>query len=309
MSKKNSRVNKKTQLEIYLEKTHDEINNRAIETLKSLYKDGDMISIDDSIHPVLLLLSNQILGGNHETAVGMAASYKIAGLTTKSIQCGEIPAINIFDIGKALPLIQNIFSSLPLINSAVGSYIECIGKNMNAQCNEVSFNYGVAMNIGANCINTTKAPTLRSIGINIGNIIQCIDIDENHKQFLTSVKTLPQNKFTKRLKEYVESILPKKTVPSKIPETPLPIPKGRSSLKKEEQKDSDTLKIGVTGTKEDFDNAMKEISEKLPKLNVVKFSVEDDTAIVNKTKERKTKEKIIPKESTDEIRFATNNEE
>jgi len=316
MNKKKNKVNKKTQLEIYLEKTHSEINNRAIETLKSLYKDADMISIDDSIHPVLIILANDILSGNHDTAVGMAVSYKIAGIATKSIQCGETPTINIFDIGKALPLIQNIFSALPLINSAVGSYIECIGKNMNAQCNEISFNYGVAMNIGANNINTTKSPTLRSIGINIGNIIQCIDVDDNYKQFLLSVKTLPNNRYTKRLKEYVVSILPKKTIPSKIPDTILPIPKEKSSLKNDKatkqslsnnsKKQKDTINIGVTGTKEDFEKAIKEISEKIPETSVT-FCTEDDTEI---TKNKKQKSKIVPKETaTDEIKFTTSGDE
>ncbi len=286
---------KKDLLSEYIIKVQKEINENATTTLKPFNKDADLISVDDSLHSVLLVLSIDLLGGNHETAIGMAASYKITGIATKSIQCGELPQANIFDIGKLLPLAQNVFSALPLINSAIGSYIECIGKNMNAQCNEVSFGYGVAMNIGANYVNPAKAPTLRQIGINIGNIIQCIDIDDNYKQFLSSVKTLPQNKFTKRLKEYVESILPKKT-------TTTTIPKGKSSLKKEESKDSDTLKIGVTGTKEDFDKAMKEISEKLPEV-VVKFSTEDDTEIVNKNKERKAK--IIQKEIPEEIKFAT----
>lgn len=303
MRKTKSIKQKKDLLLEYLIKTQKEINENAITTLKPFNKDADLISVDDSLHSILLVLSVDILGGNHETAVGMAASYKITCLATKSVQCGELPQANIFDIGKLLPLAQNIFSSLPLINSAVGSYIECIGKNMNAQCNEVSFGYGVAMNIGGNYGNSKHASTLRSIGINIGNIIQCIDIDENYKQFLISVKILPNNKYTKRLKEYVESILPKKTTLSKIPNTMLPIPKEKSSLKKkEESKDVDTLKIGVTGTKEDFDNAMKEIS-KIPELADIKFSAEDDTEIVNKTKERKTKEKIIPKESTEEIKF------
>lgn len=301
MRKTKSTKQKKDLLSEYIIKTSKEINENATTTLKPFNKDADLISIDDSLHSILLVLSIDILGGNHETAVGMAASYKITGIASKSVQCGELPQANIFDIGKLLPLAQNIFSSLPLINSAVGSYIECIGKNMNAQCNDVSFGYGVAMNIGGNYGNPKHAPTLRSIGINIGNIIQCIDVDENYKQFITSVKTLPQNRYTKRLKEYVESILPKKTIITTIP-------KGKSSQKKEEQKDSDTIKIGVTGTKEDFDNAMKEISEKLPDVTV-KFSTEDDTEIVNKIKERKAKEKTISKEHTDEIKFATKEDE
>lgn len=286
---------KKNLLSEYIFKTQKEINDNAIKTLKPLYDNADMISIDDSIHSVLLILAGDILSGNHETLVGIASSYKITGITVKSMQCGETPPINIFDIGKVIPIVQGLFASMPLINSAVGSYIECIGKNMNAQCNEISFNYGVAMNIGANYASPQKSSTLRSIGINIGNIIQCIDIEDNYKQFLILVKTLPNNKYTKRLKEYVESIMPKKTIPTTISS-----PKEGSSLKKEETKELDTIKIGVIGTKEDFENAIKDISEKIPELNI-KFSTEDDTEIVKKNKERKTK--YIPKETTEEIKF------
>jgi len=306
MTKTKSSLKKRTLLDEYISKTHKEINENASKTLKSFSKDGDMISIDDSIHSVLIVWANDILNGNHETAVGMAASYKIAGITTKSVQCGEIPPLNFMDIGKAIPIAQSLFASLPLINSAIGSYIECIGKNMNAQCNESSFNYGVAMNIGANFANSSKASTLRIIGINIGNILQNIDIDDNYKQFLLSVKTLPNNKYTKRLKEYVTSILPKKTIPSKIPDTMLPFPKKKSSLKKDKatkQKESDTINIDVTSTKEDFEKAIKQISEKVPEASVT-FCTEDDTETVKKNKERKSK--TIPKEKeTNEITFNT----
>jgi len=312
MTKTKSSLKKRTLLDEYISKTHKEINENASKTLKSFSKDGDMISIDDSIHSVLIVWANDILNGNHETAVGMAASYKIAGITTKSVQCGEIPPLNFMDIGKAIPIAQSLFASLPLINSAIGSYIECIGKNMNAQCNESSFNYGVAMNIGANFANSSKASTLRIIGINIGNILQNIDVDDNYKQFLLSVKTLPNNRYTKRLKEYVTSILPKKTIPSKIPETS-PTTKTKSSLKNDKatkqslsnnsKKQKDTINIGVTGTKEDFEKAIKEISEKVPEASVT-FCTEDDTETVKKNKERKSK--TIPKEKeTNEITFNT----
>ena len=306
MSKKKSLQTKKNQLQEYIYHVQKEINDNATKTLKPLYTDADMISIDDNIHPVLMVMASDILGGNHDTIIGMAASYKITGITVKSMQCGETPPINIMDIGKTIPIVQGLFASIPLINSAVGSYIECIGKNMNAQCNEISFNYGVAMNIGSNFANPGKSSVLRSIGINIGNITQCIDIDDNYKQFLLSVKTLPNNKYTKRLKEYVTSILPKKTIPSKIPDTMLPFPKKKSSLKKDKatkQKESDTINIDVTSTKEDFEKAIKQISEKVPEASVT-FCAEDDTETVKKNKERKSK--TIPKEKeTNEITFNT----
>ena len=309
MTKKKSSQTKKNQLQEYIFHVQKEINDNATKTLKPLYTDADMISIDDNIHPVLMVMASDILSGNHDTIIGMAASYKITGITVKSMQCGETPPINIMDIGKTIPIVQGLFASIPLINSAVGSYIECIGKNMNAQCNEISFNYGVAMNIGSNFANPGKSSVLRSIGINIGNITQCIDIDDNYKQFLLSVKTLPNNRYTKRLKEYVTSILPKKTILSKIPETSSTT-KEKSSLKKDKatkqslsnsKKQKDTINIGVTGTKEDFEKAIKEISEKIPETSVT-FCAEDDTEIANKNKEKKTK--YILKEPTDTIKFA-----
>lgn len=309
MSKKKSLQTKKNQLQEYIYHVQKEINDNATKTLKPLYTDADMISIDDNIHPVLMVMASDILGGNHDTIIGMAASYKITGITVKSMQCGETPPINIMDIGKTIPIVQGLFASIPLINSAVGSYIECIGKNMNAQCNEISFNYGVAMNIGSNFANPDKSSVLRSIGINIGNIIQCIDVDDNYKQFLLSVKTLPNNRYTKRLKEYVASILPKKTIPSKIPDTMLPFPKKKSSLKKDKatkQKESDTINIDVTSTKEDFEKAIKQISEKVPEVDTVTFCTEDDTEIANKNKKQKSK--TIPKEPTNEITFNTGDE-
>lgn len=261
MSKQTKRKSsqKKNLLEDYITKTHKEINDSAIKTLKPLNKDADIITIDDNIQPVLMVLSSDILSGSHDTIVGMAASYKITGLTTKSIQCGEVPKANIFDIGTIIPLVQSVMSSMPLINSAIGSYIECLGKNMVMQCNEISFNYGVAMNIGANFANPTKAPVLRNIGILIGNISQNIDVDENHKQFLSLVKTLPNNKYTKRLKEYVESI---KSKEPKIEE--------RSSPEKEEV-------IQPTNTKDEFEEAIKKATETTkeePKIDI-KFTTDD----------------------------------
>ena len=326
MTKTKSSLKKRTLLDEYISKTHKEINENASKTLKSFSKDGDMISIDDSIHSVLIVWANDILNGNHETAVGMAASYKIAGITTKSVQCGEIPPLNFMDIGKAIPIAQSLFASLPLINSAIGSYIECIGKNMNAQCNESSFNYGVAMNIGANFANSSKASTLRIIGINIGNIMQCIDKEENYKTVNELIRQLPNNKYRKRLSEYVKSIYLEHTSISDSlnpPISPQTKPhhintnhvtsnhdKTKSSLKKNKatkQKESDTINIGITSTKEDFEKAIKEISEKIPETSVT-FCTEDDTEIANKNKKQKSK--IVPKETaTDEIKFATSGDE
>jgi len=161
------------------------------------------------------------------------------------------------------------------------------------------------MNIGSNFANPDKSSVLRSIGINIGNIIQCIDVDDNYKQFLISVKTLPNNRYTKRLKEYVASILPKKTTLSKIPDTMLPIPKVKSSLKKDKST-KDSVQIGVTGTKEDFEKAIKEISEKVPEA--VTFCAEDDIEISAKNKKQKSK--TISKETaTNTIKFATSGDE
>jgi len=320
MSKKKSLQTKKNQLQEYIFHVQKEINDNAIKTLKPLYTDADIISIDDNIHPVLMVMASDILGGNHNTIIGMAASYKITGITVKSMQCGETPPINIMDIGKTIPIVQGLFASIPLINSAVGSYIECIGKNMNAQCNESSFNYGVAMNIGANFANSSKASTLRIIGINIGNIMQCIDKEENYKTVNELIRQLPNNKYRKRLSEYVKSIYLEHTSISDSlnpPISPQTKPhhintnhvtsnhdKTKSSLKKNKAtKQKDTINIGVTGTKEDFEKAIKEISEKVPEASVT-FCTEDDTETVKKNKERKSK--TIPKEKeTNEITFNT----
>ena len=68
------------------------------------------------------------------------------------------------------------------------------------------------------------------------------------------------------------------------------------------QKESDTINIGVTGTKEDFEKAIKEISEKAPVVDTVTFCTEDDTEITKKNKDRKTK--YISKEPIDTIKFA-----
>lgn len=308
------RSSKKSLLDEYLLKTQKEINESAIKTLKPINENADLISIDDTIHSTLLVLSADLLGGNHETAVGVAASYKITGITTKSIQCGEIPPINILDIGKAIPIVQNLFASIPLINSAIGSYIECIGKNMSAQCNETSFNYGVAMNIGANLVNSQKSPILRNIGINIGNIIQNIDKEENYKNTNELIKQLPNNKYRKRLSEYVKIIYTEKNT----------IDKTKSSLKKEEKETtkkpevkvhtpetntSGTLNIDVIGTKEDFEKAIQEISEKIPEIsNTITFCTDDGDEIPKKKKESKPNQ--TPKKPiSDKIKFATGENE
>lgn len=288
--------NKKSLILEYILKTHNEINLSASKTLKPIYKDTDVLTIDDGIQPVLIVLANDILNGEHQKAVDTAASYKLSALAMKSIQCGEV-GVGIPDIGALLPVIQGLMSSIPLITSAAGSFMECIGKNINVQCDERVFPYGLAMNIGANLANTQKASILQSIGICIGNIIYNINTEKNYKNSALLVKTLPSNKYRKRLSEYIKSIYEETTkqIPSKkkIEE--------RSSLKEEE---SNTIKIGVIGTKENLNKAIEDIKNE-PLLNGIKFSVEDDGDIIKKTTEQKKKVEEVKIDTNNEIKFAT----
>lgn len=312
MTKERSSLKKKNLLQKYISRTHNEINLSASKTLKPIYKDTDVLSIDDGIQPILIVLANDILNGEHQKAVDTAASYKISALAMKSIQCGEV-GVGIPDIGALLPVLQGLMSSIPLITSAAGSFMECIGKNINVQCDERVFPYGLAMNIGANLSNTSHASTLQSIGICIGNILHDINKEDNYKNFAFLVKTLPPNRFRKRLSEYVKSIYDEPISDSSNQHTPSQnktnhikanqitskTTEERSSLKEEEM---NAIKIGVIGTRENLNKAIEEIKND-PLLNEIKFSVEDDSAIAEKVKVQKKKVKEVKIETNDEIKF------
>lgn len=207
MSSKKKSSQKKNLLEEYITKTNAEINEKAISSLKPIYKDADILTIDDNIKPLLLVLSSDITGGNHNQAIEQAAILKVSLLSISAIQIGESPKPAIPDINSILPMIQGTLTMLPSIVNCTGSLIECIGKNITQGRDDTLFQYGLAMNTGARIGNMDKAHTLQEIGVCVG----CIDMDRDkqtqYQKFSSLVKTLPRNKFTKRLKELVDLMM------------------------------------------------------------------------------------------------------
>lgn len=225
MTKKKSNNNKKgsspkkSLLQQYIDTTQTEITDRAINNLKSLYKDADILRIDTDIKPILLVLSSDIFNGNHNTSIDNAAMLKIALLTVKSIQEGETPEPQLPDIQNIIPSIQGAIFAIPNFVMCFGSVVECIGKNISRQDDPLISQYGTAMHMGVSSLNNPKASVMYDIGICIGNTIHNETSKKTYYEKATSlVKTLPKNRYSKRLKELVDDIYHSEDPPLK--ETP-----------------------------------------------------------------------------------------
>lgn len=195
---------KKTKLESYLDNINNEINERAIKLAKPITEETDIIKIDNDIKPLLLVISSDVLGEEHGKAVENAAIYKIVVLGIKAYNTGQIQFPQNIDINSLPGVLQNVASLLPSLTGCVGSLIECMGKNMKQQTNDTIFQYGLAAHIGAS--NSPKSPIMQELGISMGNLDNNINKEVSYQKFKELVKSLPNNKYRKRLIELAEKL-------------------------------------------------------------------------------------------------------
>lgn len=195
---------KKNQLEVYTDKVFSEINKKAIASLKGITTETDIISIDNDIKPILVVLSSDIIGNPHQAAIDNAALLKISVLGIKAYNTGQVQLPGNMDLNSLPNILQNIASLLPSLTGCIGSFVECFGKNMKQQTNDTVFQYGLAMHIGAS--NSPKQQTMQEIGVQIGNIDNNIDKEASYHTFNELVKSLPNNKYKKRLVELVNKL-------------------------------------------------------------------------------------------------------
>ena len=195
---------KKNQLEQYLKKTHSEINQKAVSLLKGITTETDIVAIDEDIKPILVVISSDIIGGSHQTAIDNAALLKLSVLGIKAYNAGQIQFPQNIDINSLPGVLQNIASLIPSLTGCVGSLIECMGKNMKQQTNDTIFQYGLAAHIGTS--NSPKSTALQEIGIQIGNLDNNINKEASYQKFKELIKSLPNNKYRKRLVELAEKL-------------------------------------------------------------------------------------------------------
>lgn len=194
---------KKTELEKYLNKTHEEINNRAITSAKNLSKtiDLNILTLDDSIKPILTVLCSDCLEGNHDNAINNAALLKTTLLGIDSLQAGLPSQIPAFDLNSLSSLVQNISPILNMAFMNIGSILECCGKNIINPSSDTVFQYGYACKVGS--AGHIKSDTCQEIGICIGKILHEQNKESQYNKAIDLVKTLHNNRHRKRFIELI----------------------------------------------------------------------------------------------------------
>lgn len=320
---------KKNLLQEYIESTNSEINERILSSVsKLLPTDKDNIeliaSVDNDIKPLLVVLISDTLNGNHEKAINNAALYKCKSLFGKGIESGAmqpgIPNINIFDVNSITHVIQNIPSILDLMNTSIGSLVECYGRNMNQGYPQEVLEYSIACTTGANCSNNTI--DVRDLGICIGKLYTGKKNEDEYNKFLKLIKKLPNNKHRKRLQELVKSVY--ESSDELISDVSPQIKPNHT--KSNQDISSQTTSIQTTSNNKeksslkellDESNSLSDkIMEQCDKIKDVldeeriTFIVEDDTNIVEQNKRRKSNTKELKTNVSDtETRFATEGNE
>lgn len=207
-SVKRQRVKKesKPQVDEYIAKTHSEINNKLVSTFNGVIPEISVITIDDDIKPVLLVLSNDVCGGNHEQGVDNAVIFKCCNFAVKAMREGSISPTSGFDLTGMIGIMHHAILMMPSVANTIGSFMECFGKNIKQGSEDTIFQYGLAMFTGANLTSSDKSPQLQLIGISIGKIIEGTNKKENQVLVKPLVKNLPNNKYRKRLEELVDKL-------------------------------------------------------------------------------------------------------
>lgn len=227
---------KKNQLEQYLKKTHSEINDKAVSSLKGITTETDIVAIDEDLKPILVVLSSDILNNSHQTAIDNAALLKLSVLGIKAYNAGQIQFPQNMDIGSLPTVLQSVATLVPSLTGCVGSLIECMGKNIKQQTNDTIFQYGLAAHIGAS--NSPKSITLQEIGIQIGNLDNNINKEASYQKFKELVKSLPNNKYRKRLIELADKLYKEGKEERTV---------NKETIKKEDKEDSKTeVKFNVS---------------------------------------------------------------
>jgi len=220
--RKNSSRKKKSQLDTYLTKTHNEINNCAEDIVCKVVPELEpsVVRIDDDIRPVLTVLFSDIFGGSHETGVTSAGTVKCIMLAMKASQEGCLPEpIPVPDIMSVLPALGTAFNTAI---ATMSSLTECLGKNIS-RCDDADvFQYGWCSHLG--CVGHLMSGIAYDIGICIGNICNDKQPDRNYKTASELIKKLPNSRYKKRLIELINRLYTKVKQPEQKEQQPEPEP-------------------------------------------------------------------------------------
>ncbi len=204
--KKPKKSTKKIQLDVYLQKTQSEINEKATSLILPITKETDIIKISEDIKPVVLVIFCDMFDGEHKKAIEGAALYKLSVLGIQAYENKLMAEMSPIDLNNIVGISQNILSLLPILSTGFSSILSCMGDKIKNDNNDMILQYGLAAHLGANIANASNKDNVREIGIIIGKISEKVNPEASYKQFKELIKQLPKNQYKKILEGLVNKI-------------------------------------------------------------------------------------------------------